>query len=126
MSVQTSPNSRRTLAQRQGDAAENLALRYLQGRGLRLIARNVRFKVGELDLIMRQGQTIVFVEVRHRSAGAYGTAADSVGRNKQTKLIRAAGLWLQSQHFRYPPACRFDVITSDSGGLAWIQDAFMA
>jgi putative endonuclease len=126
MKAETSPNSRRTFAQRQGDAAEDLALAYLQARGMSLIARNVRFKAGELDLVMRQGQTIVFVEVRHRAPSRYGTAADSVGPIKQRKIARAANLWLQNQRFAHLPACRFDVIAHDGNALQWIPNAFMA
>jgi putative endonuclease len=126
MSVETSLNSRRTFAQRQGDAAEDVALRYLQAHGLSLIARNVRFKAGELDLVMRQGETIVFVEVRHRAASRYGTAADSVGRMKQKKIARAAGIWLQTQRLAPLPACRFDVVAQDGNAIRWIPNAFLA
>ncbi len=103
---------------------EARALDHLQTQGLTLLARNVRFRVGELDLVMRDGLTIVFVEVRSRSPSAYGTAADSVGLKKQIKVQRAAALWLQSQRFAREPPCRFDVVAIDGDMLRWIPNAF--
>lgn len=61
-----------------GAAAEDLALRYLEARGLSLVARNFRCRVGELDLIMRDGEQLVFVEVRSRRHNRYGTPAESI------------------------------------------------
>lgn len=103
---------------------ESRALAYLQARGWSLIARNVRYRAGELDLVMRDGSMIVFVEVRFRSRSAYGTAADSIGLTKQFKVRRAAALWLQSQRFAQEPACRFDVVAIDGDMLRWIPNAF--
>jgi len=126
MNSVTFPNSRRTSAQRQGDAAENVALRHLQAQGLRLIARNVRYRCGELDLVMWDGQILVFVEVRYRTPSSYGTAADSIGRKKQAKIMRAASLWLQAQRYTAMPNCRFDAVTVDGDGLCWHPNAFLA
>lgn len=102
------------------------ALAYLVARGLAPLARNVRYRVGELDLVMRDGPVIVFVEVRFRSRLDYGTAADSVGLIKQLRVRRAAALWLQSQRFASEPACRFDVVAIDGELLRWIPNAFSA
>lgn len=109
-----------------GRAAEDEALRYLMAQGLELIDRNSRFRVGELDLIMGHGRTIVFVEVRFRRPSKFGSAAASVGRRKQLRLIRAAQCWLLQRQALGLPACRFDVVALDGLSLQWIQNAFQA
>lgn len=119
------PPSVRTPKQRAGDAAERAAERHLGESGCLLLARNARFKVGELDLVMREGDVVVFVEVRLRSAGAYGGAKASVDVFKQKKLVRAAQAWLSQNHGERWPACRFDVVAVDGDGtIEWIRDAF--
>lgn len=110
----------------QGAAAEDLALRYLEVQGLTLVTRNFRCRLGELDLIMRDGEHLVFVEVRSRRQTCYGTPAESVTRTKQQKLLRTAALYLQRQHLELP--CRFDIVAVlQPGGepkIEWIRDAF--
>ncbi|MBL8250749.1 MAG: YraN family protein [Candidatus Competibacter sp.] len=110
----------------QGAAAEDFALRYLEARGLRLVARNFRCRAGELDLILRDGEQLVFVEVRSRRYSQFGTPAESVTRTKQQKLLRAAAFYLQRQRLDLP--CRFDVVAilqaGDAPQVEWIQDAF--
>ena len=110
----------------QGTAAEELARRYLETRGLTLVARNFRCRVGELDLIMRDGDQLVFVEVRSRRHDRFGTPAESVTRTKQQRLLRAAAVYLQRQHLDLP--CRFDVLASlhpdSEPQMEWIRDAF--
>lgn len=110
----------------QGTAAEDLALCYLEARGLTLVMRNFRCRTGELDLIMRDGEQLVFVEVRSRRHARYGTPAESVTRTKQQRLLRAAMLYLQ-RHHRNPP-CRFDVVAilqaEGEPQVEWIPDAF--
>ncbi|MCB1775810.1 MAG: YraN family protein [Candidatus Competibacteraceae bacterium] len=110
----------------QGAIAEDLALRYLQEQGLILVTRNFRCRAGELDLIMRDGEYLVFVEVRSRRYVRYGTPAESVTRTKQKKLLRTAALYLQRH--RLDPPCRFDVAAVfQCGGepqIEWIRDAF--
>ncbi len=110
----------------QGSTAENLACQYLETRGLVLVARNVRYRGGELDLIMREGETLVFVEVRSRRQSSYGTPAETVTPIKQQRLIHAASLYLQRQALDLP--CRFDVVAILQDGSApridWIRDAF--
>ena len=118
---------RRTLAQQRGAAAERLAENHLEQAGLRTVARNWRCRLGELDLIMRDGATLVFVEVRRRRPGRHGTAAESVGPNKRMRLIRAATLYLQ--RLPDPPPCRFDIVALDESAdgtlrLDWIRRAF--
>ena len=125
------PSGVRTPKQRAGDAAEDAACTHLVQHGCRVIARNVRYREGELDVIAQDGATLVFVEVRLRSRDTFGGAAASVDRFKRKRLVRAAQHYL-AQHFngmkagpRGMPPCRFDVITADDGGVSdWIQDAF--
>jgi putative endonuclease len=91
------------------------------------VAANVRYKVGELDLVMRDGATLVFVEVRSRRSAGFGGAAGSIDRRKQLRLRRAANLFLL-QRFgqRRWPACRFDVVAYEAGRPNWIRAAFGA
>jgi putative endonuclease len=107
-----------------GQGGEDDALAYLVERGLVLLERNFRCKAGEIDLVMRDGQTLVFVEVRKRTPNAYGDAAASITPAKQRRLIIAAQLYLQ--RYRSPPACRFDVIAIDGGKITWLKDAISA
>lgn len=111
----------------QGQAGEASACRYLERHGLVLIERNYRCRMGELDLIMRDNEYLVFVEVRIRSNPNYGNPAETVTRRKQTRLIRAAAYYLQRQRLNLP--CRFDIvaISSEANGeqrLQWIKNAF--
>lgn len=107
-----------------GREAENLAATFLQGQGLRLVARNYRCRMGEIDLIMEQDGTLVFVEVRMRRSAGFGGAAASITAHKQRKLIHAAQHYLQQQT-RQPP-CRFDALLLDGDTIEWIKDAFSA
>lgn len=107
--------------QRIGDAGEDMALAYLQQHRLALVERNFVCKGGEIDLIMRSGDMLVFVEVRHRAVGRFGDAAASVTRRKQNRLIVAAQSYLQ--RYRHPPACRFDVVAIDGAVITWLKDA---
>lgn len=118
--------SQKTLAQQRGQVSENAALAYLQDRGLVLCARNVRYRVGELDLVMRDGSTIVFVEVRYRRQSSFGGALATINLAKQRRLIRAAQCWLQQQSQNMSPPCRFDVIAINDADIEWVCDAFMA
>ncbi len=114
----------RSPTQRAGDQAEDLALAYLERAGLRLVARQVANRFGEIDLIMRDSDEWVFVEVRRRSRADYGSAADSISAAKQGKLRRTAESWLQRHHGDRLPACRFDVCAMDGDRIDWIRNAF--
>ena len=107
-----------------GEAAEDAALAHLRAAGLGLLARNVRYPFGELDLVMHDAATLVFVEVRYRRGADFGGAAASVDRRKRRKLARAAQAWLAQhrQHSRAP--CRFDVVAVSPGGCDWLRAAF--
>ena len=104
-----------------GAAGEAQALAHLQQNGLRLVERNFRCKTGEIDLIMRDGDTLVFIEVRARADLRHGGAAASITPAKQRRLLRAAHCYLQ--HWRVLPACRFDVVAIDGGALCWLRNA---
>ncbi len=115
--------------QASGRSAEARALQHLLGQGLRLLAQNWSCRRGELDLVMLDGDTVVFVEVRYRRYGAWGGALESVDARKRAKLVSAAEHFLQkeSRWSRHP--CRFDVVAigADSNSpadLNWIRNAF--
>ena len=108
----------------QGEAAEKIAATFLQQQGLTLLEKNFRCKYGEIDLIMREGKTLVFVEVRLRSNNNFGGAAMSITPAKQQKLSRTAELYLQTHG---NCACRFDAILMQSTNIntiEWIRNAF--
>jgi putative endonuclease len=116
--------TRRSPTQASGDAAEARALDFLLERGLRLLERNVSSRLGEIDLVMRDGEAIVFVEVRSRARAAFGGAAASVGLAKQRRLRREAQRYLNARFGDRWPACRFDVCALDGASIDWIRDAF--
>jgi len=91
-----------------GAAIETVALDYLTARGLKALEKNYRCRAGEIDLVMADGQTVVFVEVRYRRHNYFGGGAASVTTGKQRKLLRAAQHYMQQQNIN--AACRFDVI----------------
>lgn len=113
-----------------GDRFESVAERYLNGRGLATVRRNYSCRAGEIDLVMRDGDTFVFVEVRYRRSRGFGGAAASVTRGKQKKLVATARHYLLSLHRVTEPPCRFDVVAL--GGdpakpdIDWIAGAFSA
>lgn len=105
-----------------GREAEDRACAWLRERGLKLLERNFRCRGGEIDLIMRDGDTLVFVEVRYRRNDRFGGSAVTVDRRKQMRLIAAAHTFLQRSGQRAP--CRFDVVAVTGADLDWIPDAF--
>lgn len=114
----------RTTQQQKGQAGEEAALAFLLERGLVLVERNLRFKAGEIDLVMRDGATLVFVEVRRRASRRFGGAAASVTAAKQQRLVLAAQLYLQ--RLGRAPACRFDVLAIDGDRLDWLRNVIVA
>ena len=107
-----------------GKAAEDAAAAYLARQGLQLVARNWRCKGGEIDLIMQDGRSLVFVEVRARGSARFGGAAASITQAKQARIVHAAQLYLFA--LRSPPPCRFDAVLFDGQVLTWLRDAFQA
>jgi putative endonuclease len=106
--------------QQLGQEGEQKALEYLQQQGLVLIEKNYRRPFGEIDLIMREHSTLVFVEVRSRAQGLFGGAAASITPTKQRRLVLAAQSYLQA--YTHPPACRFDVVAIDAGRVTWLTN----
>ena len=102
----------RSSRQKTGDAAEQAACAMLQRHGLRIVAQQVRYQVGELDVVARDGPTLVFVEVRSRLRP--GWAAASVDRAKRRRLRLAAQRYLQQQFGDRWPPCRFDVVIAEA------------
>lgn len=119
--------SKLTPTKRRGDLGEDAARRYLEGRGFRVLDRNWRYKQWELDLVCRDGDTVVFVEVKTRRVGAMGTPADALDRKKQARLVKAASQYL-TKHALWDEPCRFDlagvVDTGDSMDVEHIENAF--
>jgi putative endonuclease len=113
-----------------GAAAEDRALEHLREQGLRLITRNYRCRLGEIDLVMFHGTTLVLVEVRYRAYDWYGGAAASVTSRKQRSLILAAKHLLSTRKELRRCAARFDVVALDGvlerPEIRWIRNAFTA
>ncbi len=112
-----------------GPEAEALACQHLLKHGLRLIAQNWRCQRGELDLVMLDGDTVVFVEVRYRQHAAWGGALESIDARKRAKLCLAAQYFLQQEKRWAASPCRFDVVAMNSASnmdqrLNWIRNAF--
>ena len=115
------------LPQLRGRSTEQQAKRLLERHGLKTLERNYQCRLGEIDLIMRDGDSLVFVEVRYRGKSARSGAKESVDARKQSKLIATALHYLQQHQARQNWPMRFDVIAADEGAdppLEWIKDAF--
>jgi putative endonuclease len=128
MSRESAPG---TLQRQRGAAAEEIAAAYLANRGLALLARNLRCKAGEIDLLCRDGEVLVVVEVRQRSRSDYGGALASITRQKRRKIIRAARYLLSTAPQWRHRRLRFDVVgvqglPDRTYELQWIKDAFRA
>lgn len=107
-----------------GREAEDRALSHLENHGLRLVDRNFRIRGGEIDLIMRDDSTLVFVEVRQRSRSDFGGAGASITAAKRRRIILAARHFLARRRGDF--ACRFDCVLFDGERLEWLRDAFRA
>lgn len=113
-----------------GDFGEQLAVDYLVKQGLKLIEQNISSRYGEIDIVMRDDDEWVFVEVRFRQSQEFGGGLESVTRNKQLKLINTAEYYIQLHHKTHFEACRFDIIEISGScvnpEMNWIKDAFWA
>jgi len=114
---------------RTGATCESLALAHLEQHGLEPVARNYRCKIGEIDLIMRDGPVTVFVEVRHRRSPHFGGARASITHAKMRRIARSAQVFMKHQKMSFETPIRFDVVTID-GALSqqpttrWLKAAF--
>lgn len=115
---------------RRGNYWEQAAENFLQQRGLRTLTRNYRARVGEIDLVMMDGDTLVFTEVRFRADETHGSGAATVTRAKQRKIIRAARNYLSRHSNTAGTSCRFDVVSigvrEGRTLIDWIRNAFDA
>ncbi len=109
-----------------GNIAEELACRFLQKQGLEFIQKNYRIKNGEIDLIMRDQDVLVFIEVKSRTQPSHGHAIEMLSMTKQNRIIRAARYYLQSNRLTEKARCRFDVVgvSGKKQELMWIKNAF--
>ena len=122
------------LTQLTGKSAEEFAGHYLQRQGLSLVSRNYRCKYGEIDLIMRDKKTTVFVEVRYRKSEHFGSGAETVNYHKQRKLLATASHYLQNHPKAAKQPCRFDVVSltanpssgSEDYAVQWIANAIQS
>lgn len=106
-----------------GRGAEDLALAHLVAHGCTLVTRNYRCRLGEIDLVVSEGSSLVFVEVRQRSSNRFGGAAESITPRKRQRIVATARHFLSSHPVDRP--CRFDAILVDGAGrVDWIRDAF--
>ena len=103
---------------RSGRQAEDLACRYLEAHGYRILERNVYLAGGELDIVAREGDVTVFVEVRSRRAGSRFSAEASIDCRKRAHLIRAAAAFIRTRGLSCA-RCRFDVVVLSRGGEGW-------
>ena len=113
-----------------GKDAEARACDYLLAQGLSLLTRNFHSRHGEIDLIMDDGRSLVFIEVRYRRGSAFGSGAESVDRRKQARITACAQYYLQRNPAASQRPCRFDVVAISGAGqrrnIQWIRDAFPA
>jgi len=119
------------LRRQRGMAGENLAAKYLELRGLKILARNLRCKAGEIDLVCLDGGVLAIVEVRLRKCAEFGGALASVTWTKRRKIIRATRYFLQRQVEWRGHSMRFDVLAVQGQPdgvheIVWIKDAFRA
>ena len=107
---------------------EREAESFLRSRGLNLLHRNFRCRFGEIDLVMEDDATIVFVEVKYRKNNRHGSGAHAVTVQKQGRISRTAAWYLARHPHRAEQNCRFDVVSIDPGkethGIQWIRNAF--
>lgn len=131
MNARASPSASSNLRRRRGEAAEELAAGYLTAQGISILARNLRCKGGEIDILCLDGAVLIVVEVRQRARSRFGGALASVTPAKRRKIIRAARYVLQTSAEWRDRLMRFDVvgvegIPEGAHQICWIKDAFRA
>lgn len=128
MTTWRSGTERRRAIYRRGRAAEQQAVEYLQARGLELVVRNYRAPCGEIDIIMQDGSTLVFVEVRYRSNEAFCRTTETISAAKRRRLRATGEHYLQRHATSANGDCRFDIITltgpQDNATCHWLTNAF--
>lgn len=128
MAGPTLSRSRQADRRKAGAHWERSAETFLNSRGLNLLHRNFHCRFGEIDLVMEDGETVVFVEVKYRESSQHGSGADAVTTRKQDRISRTASWYLARHPHRAEQNCRFDVVSIDPGkgnrGIQWIRNAF--
>ena len=126
--VRQALNPSRLSGRSSGAHWEKAAESYLRAQGLRLLHRNFSSRFGEIDLIMEDGQVLVFVEVKYRKSSQHGSGADAVTFHKQGRISRTAAWYLAKNPYRAESVCRFDVISINpeqkDKEVNWIRSAF--
>jgi len=123
-----SANHQSLTSRKSGDRWEKAAESFLLAQNLKLLQRNFSSRFGEIDLIMTDEKTVVFVEVKYRNNRRHGSGADAVTFHKQKKISMTAAWYLVKNPHRAECVCRFDVISIDpeqgDQGINWIRNAF--
>ena len=109
-----------------GTLAENSAAAFLESQGFTIVARNFQRRVGEIDVVARDGELLEVAEVRTRASDRFGGAAASIGRDKQRRVAATTALFLQGRPELRRCRVRFDVILVRDGGIEWLKHAFDA
>lgn len=121
-------NLKNLLTNKRGQWAERLAEDYLSKHGLELVQRNYSFQRGEIDLVMLDNNTLIFVEVRYRKNDQFGGSIESIDYKKQNKLQITAQHYLQNNDRFHDHPCRFDAVLisgeSSQPSINWIKNAF--
>ena len=107
-----------------GTLYEDMACRYLEDEGLKIIGRNYRVKIGEIDIIAMENDTLVFAEVKFRSSTDYGGAEFAISRQKQKKIMRVAQWYMAECGIRSDTVCRFDAVLIDGQDVVHIRNAW--
>lgn len=109
---------------RLGGCFEEKAAAFLEEKGLRIIMQNFRCRAGEIDLVAKDGEYLVFVEVKYRHTGESGRSGEAVNRKKQRRISRAAQFFLLRYGYGQETDCRFDVVAFDGEAVHWYRNAF--
>ena len=107
-----------------GTQKEQQAAAYLESAGFEILERNYRCRTGEIDLIAADGPALVFVEVKYRRSGAYGSPAEAVDGRKQRTICRVADYYRMRHGIPYGQACRFDVVAVQGEEICLLRNAF--
>ncbi len=120
------PATRKPATRKKGAEIEQAAEHFLKRQGLKAVTRNYTIRGGEIDLIMRHGKVLVFVEVRYRASQSHGSGAESITYHKQQRLLKTARHYLQQHYGANPPDCRFDVMSGSGQPVQfeWLQNVF--
>lgn len=107
-----------------GAEKEELAIAYIKEQGAELLEKNFYFHGGELDLVVKDGEYLCFIEVKYRKSSSYGYPEEAVTAAKQKKIIQGAKVFLYQNKYPSDTPCRFDVISIYKENISWMKDAF--